>query len=727
MSIPALKGEINFGGTWYDVSTYTGTSVAQIHVGRTSEFTDVGPATLSGIQLDNDDGRFTPLCDLLVDGVTPNPYYPNVLPRAQIRLSYTISATTYYFYWGYVQSWPPMMRNGDNPYVPITAVDGLSLLSGFDVSNGGPAQSMLTDGPVALYPFNDPSGTTAWAELVNNALLAVPADQLGSGTATYTSGSDSATPYADGQTGLTVDNVPTGTEAGWQTPALSLPTAANTTWTLESWFKVAPDSSTGDYPDVEVKVTNSVNTTLFITAQTNFVAATRPQVTLNYFDAANSITSHTPYQISDDVGHLYSLTGSDNGTNLTVNFYVDGVLIETRTGTSGSGTLGSTGAAISGQAFSDFTANPSVTFGPAAFFAKTLPQLTVALHAAAGTGGVGYTTGQLITEYLRWCGFTSSAIATGVQSVAGHSVAGKTILQLCQDMAKTEGGGATFYVDMNNNQFTFFDRHYRSTTTPLFTVDGDADLDGTQYAPAFDSLTLINQSVISRSGGPAQVYTDQASKAQYGLASDSSGGTVYTDTDTAALNLAQYRVAANRNPGFRVGKLVIDLTTAMTSGLFAAFGQMKVGSRLRVNNLVAARSAPLATVDVYAEGWTLTAGQTQFTAAIDTTPADNPRRGPWGTMRWAPITGDSKLNAVITAAVTALAIKWTAGPQWTITAGSYPLIIQIDQEQIQLNGVPSGSTSPQSWTGVTRGVNGTRAAPHSANAVISLVNGNWQL
>jgi hypothetical protein len=58
----------------------------------------------------------------------------------------------------------------------------------------------------------------------------------------------------------------------------------------------------------------------------------------------------------------------------------------------------------------------------------------------------------------------------------------------------------------------------------------------------------------------------------------------------------------------------------------------------------------------------------------------------------------------------------------------YPLTIRVGEELITLNTAPAGSTSPQSFTGVTRAVGGSVAAAQSAGASIDLYpTASWTL
>lgn len=720
MALPLLpKWEIEFvagSGTWVDVTADVdmGEGVS-IQYGRYAVSSQPQPAALS-LQLSNRTGKYTPKSQLLTDGTT-NSNYPNVLPRRRIRGSYTFSGTTYYVYSGYVQSWSPQMDGGVRPFVPITAVDRTSLLAGVSVQSA-PITGGLSDNPVFFIPFNDPSGSTYWHEVVsgNNA---VPFPAPLSGGATYVSGVSDPVPFPDGLTGLQFSDPSDLTGAFWNASA-QLGSAASTTWTMEVWATVARDNTSRWYPGFTMFLQSQ-------TANTGVQLFDEPllintfAVAPTYHDTSNSFTLPS-VTVQDSLPHHYVITGLDNGTNLTVSFYFDGVLQGSPSvGTSGHGDMGSGTTFISGGMGNSngSTTNASATFGPTAFYDTALTSTQVARHFSYGTGGAGYTTGTRIQEYLRWAGATTNlAIATGFQTVAQHEVAGKDVLTICQDMAATEGGGAVFYAAPNGN-LTFLDRHYRSTTTPLFTLDAQNDLNLTGYQPAFDDLTLVNQSTLSRPDGSDQSYTNAASLAAYGLSTDNGLTTLYPDSDQALLNLAQDRVASQANPAFRLGQVTLSCVTAVTTGLYQLLGVVQTGSRMRVANFAASKSAPWTQVDVYIEGWTINWTNVDYNVTFDTSPADNPPRGVVSTMKAAPVAGNMTLNTTLTGSGTTVLISNSDGMGVTTNAGSFPIDIVFGEEQIRLPSAGTG-TNPQTFTGCTRGVNNTVAAPQTAGAVLSL-------
>jgi hypothetical protein len=134
--------------------------------------------------------------------------------------------------------------------------------------------------------------------------------------------------------------------------------------------------------------------------------------------------------------------------------------------------------------------------------------------------------------------------------------------------------------------------------------------------------------------------------------------------------------------------------------------------------------APRTREDGIIEGITYTIGQDTFRVLIDAASADNPAPFQWDGGdygRWQPALGAMTLNSSITSSATTVLIA-SSGPPITTSAvtGTYPMLVKIDEEIMQFNSAPSGSTSPQTFTGVTRGMYGSTAVAHSAGAAFSL-------
>jgi hypothetical protein len=148
---------------------------------------------------------------------------------------------------------------------------------------------------------------------------------------------------------------------------------------------------------------------------------------------------------------------------------------------------------------------------------------------------------------------------------------------------------------------------------------------------------------------------------------------------------------------------------------------MEIGTRCRVSNTTPGM-APSTRTDVHVEGWTETGASEQYTFALDTSPADTPARlilddATYGRLAAA---SDCALNAAITAVATTVVIKTPTAPGFTLVAGAYPMDVSVGAEIITLNSVPGGSTSPQTFTGVTRGAKGSTAAAQVINATVQV-------
>jgi hypothetical protein len=280
-------------------------------------------------------------------------------------------------------------------------------------------------------------------------------------------------------------------------------------------------------------------------------------------------------------------------------------------------------------------------------------------------------------------------------------------------MPTTVGGVFWFRWD---GKARFANRRFRDASTPVLILDASvpALLDPDVWDPAFDETTLVNSSTVSRSAESGVLSTQTYAVDDGGYGESDQDVTTYTLSDQDALNLAQAQVAGTSTPAFRLNQLAVNFHAATTS-LYAQLGAVEIGSRIRIVNVPRA-AAPLGTLDLFVEGWTETPTPNTYRVVFDTSPADNPPRGKWDTFRWG-CSGQSLSTTLASAATTTvvLATAGTGNPTFTTTGGQYPMDIQIGEEQIRLNSAPGGATSPQTFTGCTRGVNGTTAPPSQAS------------
>jgi hypothetical protein len=685
------KLEIEYtAGVWTDVSIDSMDDPFTISRGRTSEFSAPSTGQLSGLRLKNTNGQYTPLSQVLADG-TANPNYPNIVPRKRIRYSNTPAGVRGVFS---IKGWPAFVDENGTAWVSITATDRLDQLSRITLTSPI-LQETRNDGAVALWPLTDAvgssvaleaSGFNAAAMKVAGSVPAVVFGGIGPG-----SGDGTGCAFAAGQ---------------YLQSTYAPPSTLNA-FTLECWVNTTASSGT------MVLISADVSDLITINAS--------GKVVTDFYGVRTSASS-----VNDGNWH-HIFWSYDSAANSIL--YIDGTAESTSGGTLISGWSSPTRIGVPGSNTGRISYTGSLGYF-AVYVNVALSAAQALAHFRAGRGYTGDTTDVRISRWLAAGGLTSGdwTLDTGVAVVNTYPQSGKDIVTACQDMATTEGSGAVFYVG-TDGKARFASRTYRKPAAPVMTIDAEADMEASPFAPSFDELTLFNQSTANRAAQSGtlstQTYTNSASQAKYGLTVDGSGITSYSTTDQDVLFLAQSRVAGNAFPGYRLPQIAVDLVTAQNN-LYASLANVQIGSRIRVTNLPAGK-CPATQLDLIVEGWTETISPDTYLVVFDTSPADNPARGLWEDAsygRWG--TADATLNANITNSATTLAITTTTRPFTTVSA-RYPMKITIGQERITLNNAP-GATSPQTFTGVTRGVDGTSAAAQTSGTAINLAPAaTWSL
>ena len=708
---PSGKWEIEFtAGVWTDVTADVDqrAAVPQIRFGRTSEFSAPAPSELTVTLRNFDrDASGAPLFDVNRNYVRGNytpqdqtsPYWPNIVPRKRIRYSYNPGVQRFRFT-GYIKSWQPLLLDGSRPYMQITAIDRMDQLS--RVTMLAPiTQEITLDKPLYWWPLTDPAGSTFAAEQSGHSGPGLPV--VGTQTNPLIFG-DLGPGFGDG----------TGVHFAGPTSAQALQTTGLPTISFSGdtglWLRLTanPGSNAGLF-NADNPGTLGVGT---LTIGLN--TSGQPFVT---GPGSASITSATG--LADAKWHhvFLSFAGSVPLSNSYVyTLYVDGVSVGTQTVTASPPNFAFNRVTVGGGSGMQIV---NANLGQVAvFILGSISTTRITAHYQAGLGYSGDRTDQRVARFLGYAGLTTSDwnLDTGQAIVGTYPQDGKDILSACQDMAATEGGGAAVYVT-SDGKVRFINRRYRDNRTPKLTVDAVNDLDGTVYAPSFDDLNLITSSTVSRSNESGTQSTQTYSiTSTFGVFSDQI--TSYATTDQDALNLAQYDVNSRSTPALRFPQIAVDLATSFNN-LYDQMGQLQIGDRVRLQNIPGV-AYPQTTVDFFFEGLNESPDVDSYKDVLDVSPADNPPRWKWDTSDWQPTPGSMTLNAGITNTATTLAVATTAGNPTFTTGASYPVTITIGGEDITLNSAPGGATSPQTFTGVTRGVNGTTAAAQSAAAAVTL-------
>jgi hypothetical protein len=698
--------EVEFtAGVWTDVTAdvewRNGVQISS--AGRNSEFGSTQPRSMT-FDLNNSLGTYTPKRQTLADGTTVHPYYPNVLPRKRVRYSYFVSASKYIRFLGYVTSWGPTMEGGVLGVAHVTATDRLSLLA--RVTLDSPIrEETLVDAVTVQFPLTEPAGATTALARSGNATLGV------TGTSPALLFGDNGPGFGDG-TG--VKFAPASATSG-QTMWGFLPSGLNTSpMTFEVWVNAGtslPAWATGAGVENVCAFDDASGQRPTLFALVGGVPSLQ--------SSGSTLTASA--SIADGGWHHLAITRTFGSGVFT--FYVDGVSI---------GTLATWSSLVPNVVAVGETTYPGVVYPAARFqgnigyvgmYSTALSAARVAAHFNAGRGYVGDTTDARIQRWLTDAGLTSSDwnMDAGVATVNTYPQAGKDVISAAQDVSLTEAGGSAIYIG-NDGRVRFANRNFRNPAAPALTLDATLDLDNQVYAPSVDELTLINQTTGSRattSGTQTtQVYQDATSQSIYGPAVDS-GFTSYAQADSDVLQVAQWRVANNAYPGFRLRQVAVDLMTAANS-LYTALASVEIGSRIRITNLPNV-AGPATQVDLIVEGYTETPSTDSYKLVFDATPADNPAVGVWSDTNYGLWqAGSSTLNSSLTAGGTTVVIATSSGPTWSTTGGDYPLNIKVNEEIITLNNAPGGSTSPQTFTGVTRGVSGSVAAAQSSGSAVDV-------
>ena len=184
----------------------------------------------------------------------------------------------------------------------------------------------------------------------------------------------------------------------------------------------------------------------------------------------------------------------------------------------------------------------------------------------------GDLSGTRINQILNTISWPSSGrdVDAGLTTLQNDPGTNRTSLQALQTVANSEYGAV--YVDASGS-FVFQDRAVTVSSiagTPTVFSDNGA---GIRYADAIwklDDTLVFNKSTVTRSGGTAQVATNQPSIDKYFLHSYFLDG-LLMQTDAVALDYARAYTASRAETSIRCDAITLDLyTPSYTTGTIAA-------------------------------------------------------------------------------------------------------------------------------------------------------------
>jgi hypothetical protein len=132
--------------TWTEITSYV--MSADTYRGRDNDWEDTQAGTAT-IVLNNNTRTFDP-------AYTAGTYYGQLIPRMQIKITGTISATEYDVFRGYVAGWPVQYDNaGATSTVTLSCYDALGLLAQDELPADWADEYIKSLNPVHYYKMND--------------------------------------------------------------------------------------------------------------------------------------------------------------------------------------------------------------------------------------------------------------------------------------------------------------------------------------------------------------------------------------------------------------------------------------------------------------------------------------------------------------------------------------------------------------------------------------------
>lgn len=473
---------------------------------------------------------------------------------ARIRVKVTTSGTVNRFT-GYVQSWPVAWPTGSDTLseVTITATDAQAR-GERQTLKSVIEQEIAADSSTAYYPLGEPAGATSAADSSGNQ--AAPLAVNGSGAAVVFG--SAAGPVTAGSTGATF-------AAGQQLRA----TLAATPAALECWFSTTTVSAT----DGSLLGTNS---------------ASGPAVTSGNLTSAGVGSAGA---VADGLIHHVVWAGAS--------IYLDGVL----TGLAGQAITGTT--LVIGQAFT------GSIFHVAAYSVAPSAARVLAHYQAGATGFTGESGTARITRLAGYASLPLGTLDTSLTNVPFVDITSKSASGAIGEVADAEMG-LTFHDGSGN--LTFHNRQRVPLKLAADVTVAANQLDpGTAFTTDMQGVYNYFEVTALGSGNGAQVVLDATSQTSHGRYPGSASYLVSTDQE--ALDRGNWIIYTRKEPGPRVGTLVVDMLT-LTAAQQATLVAVEPNTWVQVTGLPS-QTPGGTTANLIVQGFTDTLTKDDWTLALN--------------------------------------------------------------------------------------------------------------
>jgi hypothetical protein len=692
------------GWTWYDVTDDVrhGETVA-VTQGRADNVTQT-PTARCAYSLNNAAGNYTPLNPIGI-------YYPTVTLNTPVRQRFTLDGVTWYTrYQGYVEAMPPRYDTSAKvKIVPVTALGMLNRIAGRKKPLRSPLFRAITaialvGGLTALWALEDGSSSSVGACAVSGvASMAVGGDP---NTVTFGATSDlpgSAAVVNVGYHGTLSADLHTQPLSGYLGVRL--------------WFKVDPgtEAQIASQPLVLTLAGAGTSTAIQVNFNGTMVGSSVRVDLISPGSPGDGLTLDTWTNINvnpfDGAWHEMFLEYAESGGGVNGTLYVDGV--SGATGTVASTTLNPVSKAL-------LTAN----LGPTSVDSYSMLALgTDPAAVPLYTAGLGYAGETADARLTRLCGEEGIDLTLAGTSTTTMGPQGiDTLLNVLRECEATDHG---VLYDGFGPGIGYQCRSVRYDAATALTLDMGASPEqvAPPFEPAFDKQGVHNLYVVTRKGGSSATYEKVAGpRGTAAIGVEDTTATVNTDSDGPLYEHAGWLTNLETIGGYRYPTLSPNLMAvpSLAADLLAAGA---IGYRVTVNNPASNTvDYPPDSVELFAEGWTETTSASTWDVTANCSRADMlVDIGVYGsTAHVSRYESDgTTLSAPITSTANSFTVAVPSGPLW-LTGSSLGLDMTIGGERITV-GTISGASSPQTFSSVTRSVNGVVKA-HAAGEQVTLTH-----
>jgi hypothetical protein len=684
--------------SWIDITQYVRFDLGvSVTAGRRDERSRV-TASRAVLKLDNRDGRFS-------RKNPTGPYYGMLSRNTPIRMSNDPGSGPVDRYFGFVNEWPKRWTDatGNDSTTTITCGGILRRLAQGEVLKSALYRSISgrTPGsliPVVYWPMEDAAQSTQFASAVSGIAAVVPTGAVTFAADSSLAGSDPLPSFAAGAT-ATFD-IPAYTSTG----AWSLQMAIKVPSNPASDTVIARITTGGEGANARYEIvlspsgSDSVN---FVGYDSAGAATTISELLLDGSGPAQPLAA-------DFYGNWWSLRVSEktfgDGTGIITSLFLSGT--ESREVAQATVTGIGQPSSLRTVTISAETATAGINFGHAAVHndAALIPSGAVTQDVLASVGALsGWSGEQAHERVVRLCreeGVPSAVTAT-TSAAMGPQGSGTLVdvLRKCESADL----GLLYEYQFGLAYQALSERYNQAAALALDIAQKHIVMPETQD----DDQRLRNEWTISREGGSSATFRDQASIDAEGLYDDSA--TLNVEADSQLLDIAAFKTHLGINDDERWPRVPVYLHRH--TSVIAQWVATRLGDLATIDS-PPDQLAPdqiLAVIEGYTEAWR----QTEWHFGLVTSPG-----APYvvAVLDSAVLgrldSGSSSLASGITTTATSFSVATTDASDLWITGTGLAIPLLVGGEVMSV-GTISGAGSPQTFSDITRSVNGVVKA-HSA-------------